>query len=396
MTGHLKLRDINFITNSCPNVISPCFTYIFDKSYKVPKASVYILLSYPDFFTRLKDYSTFFELQCEHFLMTYDSFLSECMVGTSIYTTDYGIKIRLCGISTRISYVCTLYINFIFNNQDESRYHLVYLQIEKKLISEKFAQSYKRLFRKLKSLYIPGYQMPEELLDGIKSQEILNVKQFNYKLYIIGNIEVNEGLKVEEALKRHRQQVNASEPQSNNKISKVVTVRTFDISNNACGIFYYLNKSCDLRMKAIGSFIVNSVEEMFFDQLRTKEEFGYVVSAGIYTIKDDDFLYFVVQSDRNVEEIKERILRFITFTKDYIKNMSEQEFLERQESLIDLFKEKRKNLYGYSFFLYSKYISGIDGLTFINDICNVIKKMELKDVLNCDIFSNEIIITTEK
>ncbi|KKO73746.1 secreted periplasmic zn-dependent insulinase-like peptidase, partial [Vairimorpha ceranae] len=292
--------------------------------------------------------------------------------------------------------VCTLYIDFIFNNQDESRYHLVYLQIEKKLISEKFAQSYKRLFRKLKSLYIPGYQMPEELLDGIKSQEILNVKQFNYKLYIIGNIEVNEGLKVEEALKRHRQQVNASEPQSNNKISKVVTVRTFDISNNACGIFYYLNKSCDLRMKAIGSFIVNSVEEMFFDQLRTKEEFGYVVSAGIYTIKDDDFLYFVVQSDRNVEEIKERILRFITFTKDYIKNMSEQEFLERQESLIDLFKEKYKNLYGYSFFLYSKYISGIDGLTFINDICNVIKKMELKDVLNCDIFSNEIIITTEK
>ncbi|KKO75020.1 hypothetical protein AAJ76_3600041578 [Vairimorpha ceranae] len=61
MVGHLKLRDINFITDPCPNTISPCFTYIFDKSFKVLKTSVYILLSYHDFFTRFIEYTNFFK-----------------------------------------------------------------------------------------------------------------------------------------------------------------------------------------------------------------------------------------------------------------------------------------------------------------------------------------------
>ena len=84
--------------------------------------------------------------------------------------------------------------------------------------------------------------------------------------------------------------------------------------------------------------------EPAFDQLRTKEQLGYVVFSGARPTVTSIGYRFIIQSERTPEYLSERIDSFLTQWSTTLEQMSDSEFEGHKRSLIIKRLEKLKNL----------------------------------------------------
>lgn len=84
--------------------------------------------------------------------------------------------------------------------------------------------------------------------------------------------------------------------------------------------------------------------EPAFDQLRTKEQLGYVVFSGARSSSTTIGYRFIIQSERDPAYLESRIDTFLTGYGDVLNNMPESEFEGHKRSLITKRLEKLKNL----------------------------------------------------
>ena len=85
-------------------------------------------------------------------------------------------------------------------------------------------------------------------------------------------------------------------------------------------------------------------QEPAFDQLRTKEQLGYVVFSGARTTPTTIGYRFIIQSEKAPEYLNSRIDSFLVGFLDTLEKMSESEFESHKRSLITKRLEKLKNL----------------------------------------------------
>ena len=97
--------------------------------------------------------------------------------------------------------------------------------------------------------------------------------------------------------------------------------------------------------------------EPAFDQLRTKEQLGYVVFSGARLTSTTIGYRFIIQSEKTPEYLEGRIDSFLAGYAEIMANMSETEFEGHKRSLVTKRLEKLKNLDQES----SRLWSHIDG-----------------------------------
>lgn len=76
------------------------------------------------------------------------------------------------------------------------------------------------------------------------------------------------------------------------------------------------------------------VDEPCFDQLRTKEQLGYVVNSGARRSRGVQGFRVIVQSARELDHVNQRIESFIASMRDYISSMSDETFQKQREGYI--------------------------------------------------------------
>jgi insulysin len=84
--------------------------------------------------------------------------------------------------------------------------------------------------------------------------------------------------------------------------------------------------------------------EPAFDQLRTKEQLGYVVFSGARTSHTTIGYRFIIQSEKTAEYLDSRIDAFLVGFASTLQKMSDSEFEGHKRSLITKRLEKMKNL----------------------------------------------------
>ncbi len=84
--------------------------------------------------------------------------------------------------------------------------------------------------------------------------------------------------------------------------------------------------------------------EPAFDQLRTKEQLGYVVFSGARSTPTTIGYRFIIQSEKTPEYLESRIDSFLTNFLKVIEKMTDSEFESHKRSLITKRMEKLKNL----------------------------------------------------
>lgn len=97
-------------------------------------------------------------------------------------------------------------------------------------------------------------------------------------------------------------------------------------------------------LRARLSLLAQIAQEPCFDQLRTKEQLGYLVFSGVRKQTGSMGMRFIVQSERDTVYLENRIEDFLGKLRTMIVNMTDEEYKAQVQSLIAKKLEKDKNL----------------------------------------------------
>ena len=123
--------------------------------------------------------------------------------------------------------------------------------------------------------------------------------------------------------------------------------RTLDDPANINHCIEYYLRIGDFKDRALVAkvyLLAQMTEELGFDQLRTKEQLGYIVFTG-YKLAITTMGYrVIIQSEKPTDYLEERINAFLSLFGDKLRNMSQEDFESHKKSLINKRLEKDKNL----------------------------------------------------
>ncbi len=116
--------------------------------------------------------------------------------------------------------------------------------------------------------------------------------------------------------------------------------------NSALTYYVHYGSNVDRRLRVTAALLTQILSEPAFDTLRTKEQLGYIVGAGMWTAPGDNEagLRIVVQSERGPVYLEERVEAFLDHMKGVIERMTDEEFTEQKNGLERKWREVTKNL----------------------------------------------------
>ena len=93
------------------------------------------------------------------------------------------------------------------------------------------------------------------------------------------------------------------------------------------------------------SLLVHLIHEPAFDQLRTQEQLGYVVSTSTSIAVSSMALEIKIQSTRAPWYLEERVETFLEQFRDTLAGISQEDFAAKKDGLIIKLLARPKNLY---------------------------------------------------
>ena len=114
--------------------------------------------------------------------------------------------------------------------------------------------------------------------------------------------------------------------------------------NHCIEYYLYVGSLGDMALKAKLLLLAQLTDEQGFDQLRTKEQLGYIVFTGAKVAATTMGYRVIIQSEKSPEYLEERINAFLASFAKSLEDMSEKDFESHKKSLINKRLEKIKNL----------------------------------------------------
>jgi insulysin len=128
-------------------------------------------------------------------------------------------------------------------------------------------------------------------------------------------------------------------------------VRDPDDVNSAIGYYTQICPVTDIPLRARLGLVAQIAQEPCFNQLRTKEQLGYLVFSGIRKYLGMLGFRMIIQSERDPVYLENRTNEFLDSLREIIQDMTEKDYQSQVASLIADRLEKHKNLWdeGYSY-----------------------------------------------
>jgi len=119
---------------------------------------------------------------------------------------------------------------------------------------------------------------------------------------------------------------------------------TNSVHKSSCIENYYQCGLQNTRQNMLLELFSQIINESCYNQLRTKEQLGYIVFSGVRRSNGAQGLRVIVQSDRNPEYLDKRIEHFLHSLDETLAVMDENEFNQHVEALATKRLEKPKKL----------------------------------------------------
>lgn len=114
--------------------------------------------------------------------------------------------------------------------------------------------------------------------------------------------------------------------------------------NSAIEYFVQFGKRTDHRCDVLAELLGQMIKEPAFTQLRTQEQLGYVVFAGVQRNRTLVGMRVLVQLERTTDYLEWRIDEFLKAYGERLRSMPQEEFAKHVKALVAKVEEKRKNL----------------------------------------------------
>lgn len=294
---------------------------------------------------------------------------SVCELGSSLYATDTGFSIRVNGFDNKVLVLAKQVLSVVMSFRGRDGHKCLPSSIKE----SRFDACLEVLLRKYRnsgmeaSSFVTGLRLlclkpstkssfsKMKALQGISSADFVDImnkalKKMSVEAYYHGNICRSDADKavqmISEALTVHHIGLPKKKMPSNLIIKAkdavfhhpiaAPTVNPKD-SNTAVEIYYQIGKD-DLSNRVLTDFLEHVLDEPFYNELRTKEQFGYDVSCGArWTFGVLGISFKVVTACKTAIETTTRIDKFLSEFRKELVSMSDESFMEH---LVALAKEK--------------------------------------------------------
>lgn len=197
-------------------------------------------------------------------------------------------------------------------------------------------------------------ELPNITVEAVRLFQKQMLGQLHIEVYVHGNMYREDALKVTDMvesilkpriLPRAQWPILRSlilPPGSNYVFNK--TLKDPANVNHCIETWFYAGDKGDRGVRAKTLLIDQMIHEPAFDQLRTKEQLGYIVFSGARGFSGTYGLRFLLQSEMTPEYLDSRIEAFLTRFGETLAKMSDSEFEGHKRSLVIRRLEKLRNL----------------------------------------------------
>lgn len=340
-----------------------------DDQFKVPKVVLHLLIHLPNSNTGIES-SIKTQLYCE----LLDNELNDLsyyasMVGLTfrIYQWRDGILIKLSGYNDKLFVLLQEILDKIFAFKPKaSKFELIKNKLLQDFRNFGYEVPYLQINTNfLKMLNDKTYLLADEI-PVLESITFEDSTAFIDKLFetvfveslLVGNINVDQVGRYTDMLSKSFEPFK-SIADNFEDIEKVIKLQSFvseetvvanldlqdpDNVNSSIEYFIKLGSPVNYESRSLIDLISIIFHEPCFNQLRTKEQLGYVVFSGIRLARNYMGYRILVQSERSASYLRSRIENFLQLMSTKLKDLTEEEFENYKKTLIDKKLTKLKNL----------------------------------------------------
>ena len=150
--------------------------------------------------------------------------------------------------------------------------------------------------------------------------------------------------------------------------------------NHAIEYYLQIGSLMDPELRSRAQLFAQMTDEPSFDQLRTKEQLGYVVWSGVRPSVTMTGYRVLIQSERPPQYLEQRIDAFLAKFKNDLASMEQDDFEKHKRSLIARKLEKMKNLNGETGRLWNYILSEYYNFYQVDMDVNHIRKLTKQDM----------------
>lgn len=336
-----------------------------DDAFWVPKANFNILLRNPLTYSTPANYvKTVIYLNLVKDALVEYSYDAEISgLGYALGANMLGVDMSVYGYNDKMSVLLEKILTTLKSLEiRQDRFDVIKERMARKWKNWDFQQPYYQIgdFTKMlineKAWFTPVYakELPHITIDDLKAFVPQLLAQSHIEALAHGNVYRDEvkklGSLIETILKPR------SLPQSQWELRRNVvlapgsnfkyehTLGDPENVNHAIEYYLFCGNYLDIELRNRVGLFAQMTDEPAFDQLRTKEQLGYVVWSGPRPASTTIGYRVLIQSERDPAYLETRINAFLLKFKSDLEKMSEEDFEGHKRSLINKRLEKLKNL----------------------------------------------------
>lgn len=338
-----------------------------DEEYKLPKANIFI-----EFFSPLANLDPINTNLIYLYVQLIKDYLSEYSYAAElaglvyfIIDTKYGIKLNIKGYSQKIHYLLEkILLCMVSLKIDVSRLEHVKDIYFRKLMNFDLCAPHEQVKFFNLMLLAQKKWSKKELLNAINEPSASSLHAFipyflrnlHIEMLIHGNIGLDQAHNISQEVRDIFKGKGNTSPLLSSQIQRM---REFKLCDNINALYCFENKIHS--SSAVGVYFQCGMQETHqnvalelmcqifnepaFNQLRTKEQLGYMVRCYVRRSNGTQGLQFVIQGEKHPQYLDSRIETFLDSMSDHLEDMKDEIFMKHKNSLANYRLEKPKKLY---------------------------------------------------
>ncbi|PWZ00255.1 hypothetical protein BCV70DRAFT_206508 [Testicularia cyperi] len=377
-----------------------------DDRFGLPKANVFFVLRNPLVnATPLTSIKTrmLIELVADA-LVEYSYDASLAGLSYMLDSQDQSLALSLSGYNDKIPVLARSILEKLANFQvDSRRFELVQDRVKRSYQNFEIEEPYRHANYYTTYLMQERMWTPQEKLRELEHLSVAEVQQFlpellqrmHLEVLVHGNLDKAEAIDLSNMAWQtiKSRPVNPTELQSSRSLllpeacNHVWELPVANKANVNSAIEYYVQVGDpnDVQLRSTLSLFSQIANEPVFDQLRTKEQLGYLVFSGLRRGVGSMGWRVLVQSERDADYLEGRVDAFLDTFKGTLERLTDAEFEAHKRSIIHKKLETVKNLPEESQRFWSPVFSGhYDFLARYADVeaIDSVTKQQILDLFN--------------
>ena len=376
-----------------------CVWFKHDTSFNTPKGYIYISIDSPKVIESASNIAMtrlFIDLYSDAVVEEhYDAELAG--IHYHLYSHQGGMTLQLSGISTKQGQLLPLLLSSLLNCAFcQEKFELFKQQLISHWRNAESSKSISQLFATLSASMQPKSPSSQTLIASLEKISFDGFKDFISQIFdqvaidalIHGNWPKSAAEQMIKSIQREfgphlSQESIVKIPCVDIQEKQQITIPMLLPEHDHAAVLYYPMPDKDLRSVALTMLTNQLLSPIFFQEMRTEKQYGYLVGVGFIPINRYPGIAFYIQSPHtDSSTLTSAMNDFIGRAADYVKALPEEHWQHLQFGLASQLQEKDTNLRIKSQRYWAAICNKEASFTQKHQLIETIKSLSIADIIN--------------